>query len=539
MFVNGDIMKRILDYIKNHLLPCLGFSVLTGILAAIIITAFKIAVTEVIELSEYAYHAVRENPVWIPVLIIGAAALGLISSLLLTLSRSCRGGGIPTSVAAIRGVVSFKWQRCIPILPISSLVTYLCGVPLGTEGPCVQLGTAIGDGVVGCLGKKHKGWRRYIMTGGASAGFSIATASPITAIIFSMEELHKHFSPLLLTVASVTVLSAQTTVQILAELGIGSAAGFFHFETIPAAIAAKEYFAPVLIGLACGIASILFTKCYHIVDGFIRKLLKKLPIKVVYPILFALTAVVGFFFAESLGTGHHLTDGILFNGRTAWYLLLLIFLVRMLGMMVTNTAGVTGGVFLPTISFGALIGALMAEAMIGLGWLSEDSYVLMVVLGIAAFLGATSRIPLTAAVFAVEALGGIYNILPIVIAVAISLIVAEASGIEDFTDTVIESKMNSVHSGCKPMVVTVPLTVKEGSFAVGKETRDTLLPHSCVLVSYEAAGHHHGHAFMAGDVLTVRYETYNPRATRDELIAIVGEQSNEVCTLMMRGKIKK
>ena len=524
---------------KGHLLPCLGFSVLTGVISAIIITAFKIAVSEVIELSEHAYHTVRENPVWLPVLIVGAAALGLASSFLLTLSRSCRGGGIPTSVAAIRGVVSFKWQRCVPILPISSLVTYLCGVPLGTEGPCVQLGTAIGDGVVDCLGKRHKGWRRYIMTGGASAGFSIATASPITAIIFSMEELHRHFSPLLLTVASVTVLSAQTMVQILASLGIGSAAGFFHFETIPAAIAASEYFVPVIIGLACGIASILFTKCYHLVDGMIRRLLKKLPIQVAFPILFALTSVVGFFFAESLGTGHHLTDGILFGSRTAWYLLLLIFLVRMLGMMVTNTAGVTGGVFLPTISFGALVGALMAEAMIGLGWIGEDRYVIMVMLGIAAFLGATSRIPLTAAVFAVEALGGINNILPIIIAVAISLIVAEASGIEDFTDTVIESKMHSVHSGCKPLIVTVPLTVKEGSFAVGKEIRDTLLPHSCVLVSYEAAEHHHTHAFMPGDVLTVRYETYNPGATRDELIAIVGEQGDHVRALMMRGTVKK
>ena len=32
------------------------------------------------------------------------------------------------------------------------------------------------------------------MTGGASAGFSIATSSPITAIIFSMEELHKRLT---------------------------------------------------------------------------------------------------------------------------------------------------------------------------------------------------------------------------------------------------------------------------------------------------------------------------------------------------------
>ena len=195
---------RLLNHIKTLLFPCVAFSMAAGFLSALLITAFKIATEWVIHLSGTLYGAVREKPVFMPLLILGAAALGIASSFLLSKSRSCRGGGIPTSIAAIRGIVGFRWFASIFILPFSALLSFFCGLPLGTEGPCVQMGTAVGDGVLKLLGKeKHKGWRRYIMTGGASAGFSIATSSPITAILFSMEELHKHFSPMLLTVASI------------------------------------------------------------------------------------------------------------------------------------------------------------------------------------------------------------------------------------------------------------------------------------------------------------------------------------------------
>ena len=205
---------RLYNYINNLLLPCLLFSVTTGFFTSIIVTAFKLLAEFVIHLSTSAYTAVRAKPEWIPLLIVGAAVIGLAASLLLSVSHSCRGGGIPTSIAAIRGIVSFRWFATLLILPVSSLLTFMAGLPLGTEGPCVQIGTAVGDGVVKCFGrKKHHGWRRYIMTGGASAGFSVVTASPISAMIFAMEELHKHFSPMLLSVASLSVISAHVTAR--------------------------------------------------------------------------------------------------------------------------------------------------------------------------------------------------------------------------------------------------------------------------------------------------------------------------------------
>ncbi|MBE6535830.1 MAG: hypothetical protein E7677_04335 [Ruminococcaceae bacterium] len=525
------MQKHHYNYIKNLLFPCLFFSVVAGFFSAIAVTAFKLAAEFIIHLSVTVYDIVRANPVWLPILVIGASVIGLASSFILSWSRSCRGGGIPTSVAAIRGIVSFKWLASVFILPYSALLTLLCGIPLGTEGPCVQMGTAIGDGVVKCFGgKKHKGWRQYIMTGGASAGFSIATSSPLTAIIFSMEELHKHFSPLLLTVVSLSVISSQVAVKIMALFGIGASA-LFDISTI-APLSLKFIFAPLIVGLICGGISIVFTRLYCLIEELMRTLLKKVSLKIVFPILFAFISVVGFFLSDTLGTGHSLSESLL-HTEMLWYILILVFLVRALIMIIANTSGVTGGIFLPALAFGAIIGSLCAKAMIALGIIAPEHYTLIVVLGITAFLGASSRIPITACVLAIESLGGINNVIYVVLAVTVAFLAVELSGIEDFTDIVLEAKIRAIIKGKNATVVEVPLTVQPDSFAEGKELRDILWPGECRVVSYEREGdRHHKLGILPGDVITVHYKTYDPAVTATEIKNLVGEQSDDIEKLM-------
>ena len=312
--------------IKVLFLPCLALSATVGCLTAIAVTLFRLAAHEVARLSALVYATAAQKPLFLPLLVLGAALIGLAASFMLSYSHSCRGGGIQTSVAAIRGIVSFKWLASIFLLPISALLTFLCALPLGTEGPCVQMGTAIGDGVVDRLGgPKQKGWRRYMMTGGASAGFSMATGSPITAVIFSMEELHKRFSPILISVASMSVVFAQITEQLLSLLGIG-AGSLFSIAHL-SALEAKYFFVPLMVGLVCGIIAIPFTGLYRTIDKLMRKAVSKLSVKLVFPILFALIALLGCFLTDTLGNGHSLAQNLM-QAKTAWYMLILLFLIR-------------------------------------------------------------------------------------------------------------------------------------------------------------------------------------------------------------------
>ncbi|MBO7150265.1 MAG: chloride channel protein, partial [Clostridia bacterium] len=198
------------------------------------------------------------------------------------------------------------------------------------------------------------------------------------------------------------------------------------------------------------------------------------------------------------------------------------------------TAGVTGGIFLPTLAFGSILGSLCAQALISMERVGAEHYTLIVTLGIVAFLGANSRVPITACVFAIEALGGMHNVFAIIAATTVATLAVEAFGLEDFTDTVINAKIRAISEGKEPRVIEAALTVKKGSFAAGKELRDILWPNDCVVVSFDRLEHHKEQAeIAAGDVLTVRYKTFNPAETAKEFEVLVGTQAENVKRIMV------
>lgn len=519
--------KNHFGYIKNLLLPCVAFSSFCGVLTALIVFAFKIISSKVIELSEYLYNFIREKPIWLPIFILIAIALGGIVWLLTHNNTECQGGGIPTAVAALRGFISLRWIKSVLLLPLSALITFFVGIPLGNEGPCVQMGTAIGRGTVQMLGKKkHQAWSRYIMTGGACAGFAAATSAPVTGIIFAFEEAHRHFTPILFMVASISVLTGQITTELLGAF-TGIDPSLFHFR-VEGAFPIKYLWMPVIVGLACGIVAILFTKAYRLCNKLVRHKLTKIPFIAKILAIFVATVFIGFLSPDNVGSGHSLINILMANGRV-WYILILCFLIRAVLLLFSNNTGITGGIFVPTLTFGAIIGALCGKALISVGLISASQYEIMIVIGMVAFLSAASRTPITAVVFAAEALCGFAYILPVAIAVAVAYIIIEIVGIEGFNDTVIHSKVNASHKGRAPIVFDVYLTVKEGAFVIDKEIRDILWPSTCVVLGIDKnVNAKNKTGISEGDVLHVHYQSYSPHATFEELERIVGEQSEDI-----------
>lgn len=516
------------NYAKNILLPCLLFSVITGIFTGILIFLFKAAASWIISASSGIYAYVRENPALLPVLIGGAAVVGLISAFVLKRVPDCRGGGIPTSIVILRGLVPLNWIKSVVFVFFSAMLTYFCGIPLGNEGPSVQMGTAVGRGTVSIFAGKNHAWDRYIMTGGACAGFAAATGSPLTGIFFAFEEAHRRFSPMIFMAASMTVIASTAAMQILCAL-TNTSPYLFNF-TLDTVLPIKYIWAAVIVGAACGLCASGFTKVYRIVRGFLKTKLAKLPFTLKTVIIFAAVSVIGFVSDECISSGHHLVDELI-EGHGVWYMLIIIFCVRALLLMIANNSDITGGLFVPTLAFGAIIGAVCGKALTAAGILPDEYYIIMVVIGIAAFLGSCSRTPIMALSFAIEALAGLSNILPVAIGVTIAYLVIETLGITAFTDTVIEAKVEAAHTGKTAQIVDTHLTVKDGSFVMGKEIRDILWPPTCVILSVHKHPKHAGHpdpAIAEGDVLHVHYQTYDPDETMEILESLIGKQDSEL-----------
>ncbi len=509
-------------YIKKLLLPCFLLSAAAGVFTAAIIFVFKVVSAAVISASGNIYAFVRENPAYLPLLIAGTAAVGLISALILRRAHDCRGGGIPTAVAALRGLVPLNWIRSILVIPISALLSFLCGIPLGNEGPCVQMGTAVGSGVVHLSGKKNKAWNRYIMTGGACAGFAVATGAPVTGILFAVEEAHRRFSPLLFIAASVSVVFGEITIRLLGEL-FGMNVDMFSV-TVDTVLPIKYLWIPIAVGLVCGICAIFFTRVYRAVRKLLGGRLAGIPFTLKVVIIFAAVSVIGFLCADCIGSGHDLIESLLEGGGIR-YVLLAVILVRALLLIFANNVGVTGGLFIPTLTFGAILGAICADTLAFFGIIDGKYCAIIVVVGMSAFLAASSRTPITACVFAIEVMCAPGNVLPVAIGVTIAYLVIEILGIEGFNETVIEAKIDAHRNGRRADVFDVHLTVNEGAFVVEKEIRDILWPPTCVVLSVEKnAKAANGVGLAAGDVLHVHYQSYAPGSTLEELEALVGVQ---------------
>ncbi|MBQ7336116.1 MAG: chloride channel protein [Clostridia bacterium] len=517
-----------LAYLKSILTPCLVFSTVTGVATGVLVFCFRVAANAIISLSASLYAYVRQDLHRLPFLLIGVALLGLFAALILRQARSCRGGGIPTAVALLRGLIHFDWIKSIFALFAAAMLSYLGGLPLGNEGPCVQMGTAVGRGTVRLLGKKNPAWDRYIMTGGACAGFAAATGAPISGIFFAFEEAHRRFSPMIFMTAATSVIASTVTAGFLCGL-CGMELSMFSFAD-ELFLPTEHLWAAAIVGAVAGICAILFTVLYRSVGTLFRQKLKEFPFTLKLVSVFVLVALVGIASPYFLGSGHDLIEELL-HGRGVWYLLLLYFCVRTVMQTFATHAGATGGLFVPSLAYGAMVGALCAEGLIALGWMPQESYAVFVVVGMASFLSASSRTPIMAITFAAEVLCGFANILPVVVGATLAFLVIEGVGMTAFSDTVIEGRVEADRRGKTAQIVDTHLIVREGSFAVGKEIRDILWPPACVILSVQkntnAGGTRTEAGMAAGDVLRVHYQTFDPAETAEALIALLGKQEED------------
>ncbi len=168
-------------------------------------------------------------------------------------------------------------------------------------------------------------------------------------------------------------------------------------------------------------------------------------------LIFVLTAIIGYMLDDCISSGHSLIHELL-EGNGIPYILIMVMLIRAVLLLFANNAGITGGLFVPTLTFGAIIGAVLAWCFESVGAIDVKYHSIMIVIGMVAFLAVSSRTPLTAISFAIETMCGMNNIIFVVIGVTVLFLVIETLGVIAFNDTVIESKISAEHFGKKPVL---------------------------------------------------------------------------------------
>lgn len=521
-------MKKLKGHLINLIFPAFVFGVITGTLTALVVILYKFIAKYVISFSQDSYAFFRSNLYLIPLLLIAFYIVALLFAYIYKKQPRVRGGGIPSSIALLRGIVTFKWLRTLIGVFLMSLTSFLIGVPLGNEGPSVLMGTAIGKGSVKTLAKKHPAWSKYAMTGGACAGFAVATGASVSGILFAVEEAHQRISPMILIVGAIAVLTAQIVAEVFCPL-LGLSVSLFPSMDITA-LAVKDVWLPLLVGVIIGLFAVLFLKYYHVISKFLNVKLKRIPHFVKIFLVYTLTLIFGLVSFSFISTGHEIFS-LLLEKNVAIYGLLILLFVRMTLTLFANTTKLTGGVFVPIIAMGAIMSAVISKSLQAIFGLDDVYYTAILMLGISACISAMMKMPLTAIVFSIEAFGCTNNVLYIVIVVAVSFIITEVFGAKGINDSILNNLVKAQEETHERKIIDTHITIKKGCFAEYRHAKDIIWPANFFLLSiipsktrYAQVDGQGEKTFHEGDVLHIRYATFDEAHTKAELIAIVGDQ---------------
>lgn len=392
-------LKRTLNYLWFFFLPMAAFSAFNGMLIGAVVSLYGFLSEILVDNSVMIFGFVREHLYYIPLLFAALILLALVMTLLLKKTPECKGSGVPRTEGVLRGILSFRWLRTLLTTFFATSITYMTGLSLGSEGPSIQIGASLSTGACKAF-KTPQHVQGAMVTGGAAAGLATAFNAPLTGIVFAVEEVHKKFSPILFVSVAIAVLFSNIITRILRNV-MGFKLLLLDFGALPE-IPLKFVWALFLLGIVIGIFALLFNKLIFKANKLTGKF-KKIPLSVRMITAFVLSGVLGLIFIDSLGGGHHLIEKV-GNMDYDTQMLVLLFVVKLFLIIVCFSSGATGGLFIPMLTLGALLGGIMAKLLILMG-LDPKYFTTVVVIAMTAFFGASVRAPLTAIILIVEITG--------------------------------------------------------------------------------------------------------------------------------------
>ena len=272
--------------------------VVVGALAGAVVVAFRYLIGSADILLNMILDYGRSHTWFVPVWILILAAAACVVSLLLKWDSLISGSGIPQIEGEIIGEIDEKWWRVLLAKLGGGIISLGCGLSLGREGPSIQLGAMTAKGFSRAA-KRVKTEEKLLITCGASAGLSAAFNAPIAGILFSLEEVHKHFSPELL----LSSMAASITSDFVSRNVFGLTPVFsFHITHM---MPLGTYGHVLVLGVLMGAMGVV----YNTTLSKTQDLYGKIPwgtVKLLIP--FLLAGVFGFTYRSVLGGGHALVE---------------------------------------------------------------------------------------------------------------------------------------------------------------------------------------------------------------------------------------
>jgi chloride channel protein, CIC family len=376
-------------------------SLLIGALTGLAVVAF-IVLTERLGMRLYPVGSAAWRRVLVPVA--GSLTMGV---LLYRFFPNARGSGVPQTKAALFARDGFISLRTVLGKFFCTATTLASGIPLGREGPSVQVGAGIGSVLGRWLGLRPEKVKALIPVG-AAAAIAAAFNTPMAAVLFSLEEVMGDMhAPIL---GSVVLASATSWAVLRLLLGNNPLFQVPQYTLVHP----LELGIYALLGIAGGLLSVAFTRLLLEMRMFFLHLPEKT--RWWQPVAGGVTVgLMGWFVPQVLGVGYTYVGSAL-NGTMAFKLMLLLVVLKLLGVTVSYASGNAGGIFGPSLFLGTMLGGAIGTVAHGLlpGYTATPGAYALV--GMGALFAGIVRAPMTSVLMIFEMTQDYAVIVPLMIA---------------------------------------------------------------------------------------------------------------------------
>jgi CIC family chloride channel protein len=387
----------------------LVLSLAIGAVTGLVVVAF-ILLTERLGMRLYPVSGAPWRRLLFPV----AGSLG-IGYLLYRFFPNARGSGVPQTKAALFASGGRITLRTVLGKFFCTSVTLASGIPLGREGPSVQVGAGIASVLGRHLGLSTEQVKKLVPVG-AAAAIAAAFNTPLAAVVFALEEIMGDLNAPLMG----GVVLASATAWVVLRLSLGDHPLFkvpqYHL------VSSAEFAVYAVLGVAGGAVSAVFAK---LLLGM-RAMFLRFPRKTVWiqPLAGGLVVgVMGWFVPQVLGVGYAFVGDAL-NGDMAFRLMLLLLALKLIAVTTSYASGNAGGIFGPSLFVGAMLGGAVgtvAHHFFPAATALPGAYALV---GMGAVFAGVVRAPMTSVLIIFEMTQDYAVIVPLMIANLVSLFVA-------------------------------------------------------------------------------------------------------------------
>jgi CIC family chloride channel protein len=325
----------------------LVLSILIGALTGLSVVAF-ILLTERLGMRLYPVGSAA----WRRVLIRVAGSLGM-GYLLFRYFPDARGSGVPQTKAALYardGVITFK---TIVGKFFCTAATLASGIPLGREGPSVQVGAGIASVLGRRLGLRPENVKALIPVG-AAAAIAAAFNTPLAAVVFALEEIVGDLNAPVL--GSVVLASATSWLVLKLCLGNNPLFEVPQYQLVHPV----EFLIYAVLGVVGGFVSVVFTRMLLVM----RERFRLFPpwTRWFQPAAGGLVAgLIAWRVPQVLGVGYGYVGDVL-NNKMALELMAMLVVFKLVAVTTSYASGNAGGIFGPSLFIGAMLGGTLGSA---------------------------------------------------------------------------------------------------------------------------------------------------------------------------------